>query len=59
MNNPLLKLFTGYDTHKLQKEWENFANQETIEIVDQGITTIQQDNDHTKILIALWYRWVE
>ena len=52
-NNPMLKLFKGLDLYELQEAWDDYADQSTIEIIDQSITV---NPDSQEILIAMWYR---
>jgi len=54
-NNPMLKLFKGLDLYQLQKEWDDWADQSTIEIVNQSMSV---DNESQEIVLAMWYKWV-
>ena len=53
-NNPMLKLITGEDFYTLQKEWDEFADQATIKIVNQSM---QIDQQTSVIVLACWYIW--
>jgi hypothetical protein len=53
-NNPMLKLFKSTDPYALQEQWDNFADQATIKIVNQAM---QFDQQTSVIMLACWYIW--
>lgn len=58
-NNPLLKIIDATDSLDAQKQWQSFAEQGTIKIVDQHMQITETLETGRRINIALWYIWKE
>ena len=53
----MLKIFEGVDPYKIEQAWKDFAEQHTIEIVDQTATVIIHNDGIRVYHVFLWFRW--
>jgi hypothetical protein len=56
-NNAILRIFEGPDSYEIEKAWKDFAEQSTIEIIDQS-ATVAIHNDGARVYhVFLWFKW--